>query len=379
MRDRQPAGTCSASRTPPRQTRLKPERRPIGPERAIDGDRAQRRQRHARAAGRPVSGIEICLELEEDIGAIALHERARLVARPDHWRAARTSDAPATFLLRDLAGFDQQSPDRRIGLAIAPIIGKARRAAVGQIDARRTLDLRHENLDMDRAAKEWDARFAGGRARPRSLRVRDRAAARRPSCVARPISAGRRRRRWRPARSDEIVGPREHGRGKFRRWRQGALQPRFVIAGEKARAAGASGRRERAGNAAEKRPRRVAHRRARRSAALAAARSAREARTPGRVGAGRRRACRADRRKTWKAARASSAVEAGEIDKARAVQERRHAAPRPSASGPFRSHSAASWDRASRCRARTSRHRDGRRRLRWSLPSRRRICRAYAR
>ena len=77
--------------TPPRpapgQPRVEPERRSIGPEAAVDGDRAQRLEREPRAADRPLSGIDGGLEPEEHIGAVALHEVARRAARRQPMRA----------------------------------------------------------------------------------------------------------------------------------------------------------------------------------------------------------------------------------------------------------------------------------------------------
>src|SRR5271157_5423946 len=60
----------------PRQVRLDPERQAVAPERPIDGDRAQRSQRHAGPRDRSEFRVEVLDELEE-------HERAVLAQKSE--------------------------------------------------------------------------------------------------------------------------------------------------------------------------------------------------------------------------------------------------------------------------------------------------------
>ena len=128
----------------PGQFGLDPERQAIGPDRPVDRDRAQRGERNACAGDWTERGIEILDQPEEHERAIAPHQRQSplaVAAQP----GLEARERHVAF--GDLSRFDQDPSDRRVGQAVAPVIGEAGAPAIGKLDLRRALNLNEEGLD----------------------------------------------------------------------------------------------------------------------------------------------------------------------------------------------------------------------------------------
>src|SRR5271165_7007782 len=224
LSDRQPAERTRRFLRP-RQFGVDPERQAIGPNRAVDGDRAQRRERHAGAGDRAEIGIEILDELEEHERAIAPHQRqSPLAFAPQPVLEARERHG----VFGDLSRLDQNLPNRRIRQAVAAVVSEARAASVDKFDLRRALYLNKESLD---GVAKPDERIAALPFDRRPIVIGDkRAVAEAPSAAD-----SFRKSDWRLPWGEgyEIDRSPQYGPAKLLRFNPRRRNARLVVTGEK--------------------------------------------------------------------------------------------------------------------------------------------------